>query len=96
MNQIVDEAVRALNARLPGGEIDGTIRFVIEGAGVVLIDGRGATVGDGDADCTLTADADTFRELLEGELDPTTAFMSGRLAIDGDMGLAMRLGTLLT
>ena len=32
---------------------------------------------------------------LDGELDPTGAFMSGRLTVAGDMGLAMRLGTLL-
>jgi putative sterol carrier protein len=95
MSQIVDEAVRALNGRLPAGEIDGIIKFVIEGEGALLIDGRGAAAGDGDSDCTLTASAETFRELLEGELDPTAAFMSGRLTVDGDMGLAMRLGTLL-
>ena len=33
--------------------------------------------------------------MLDGDLDPTAAFMSGRLKVDGDMGLAMKLGSIL-
>ena len=39
----------------------------------------------------MTADVDTFRDILQGELDPTVAFASGRLKVDGDIGVAMRL-----
>jgi putative sterol carrier protein len=96
MSEIVAGAVRALNAKLGGAGIDGSVRFVIEDEGAVRIDASGATADDGsDADCTLTASAETFQGLLDGELDPTGAFMSGRLTVDGDMGLAMRLGSLL-
>ena len=97
MSEIVDAAVKALNARLDGEGIEGSVKLVIEDEGVVRIDAAGASAGDGDgdADCTLTASADTFRELLDGDLDPTGAFMSGRLTVDGDMGLAMRLASLL-
>jgi len=96
MSEIVAGAVRALNAKLGGAGIDGSVRFVIEDEGAVRIDAGGATADDGsDADCTLTASAETFQGLLDGELDPTGAFMSGRLTVDGDMGLAMRLGSLL-
>jgi putative sterol carrier protein len=51
--------------------------------------------GDGDTDVTLTADADTFAMILSGDLNPTSAFMSGKLTLDGDMGTAMRLGSVL-
>ncbi|HRO10137.1 SCP2 sterol-binding domain-containing protein [Amaricoccus sp.] len=96
MGEIVDAAVRALNAKLGGSGIDGSVKFVIEDAGAVRIDEGGAAPDDGsDADCTLTASAETFQSLLEGDLDPTGAFMSGQLMVDGDMGLAMRLGSLL-
>ena len=96
MSAIVDAAVKALNAKLGGAGIDGSVRFVIEDEGAVRIDGGGASADDGsEADCTLTADAGTFQSLLDGELDPTGAFMSGKLTVDGDMGLAMRLGSLL-
>jgi putative sterol carrier protein len=97
MSEIVDAAVAALNARLEGGGLEGAVNLVIEGEGTVRVDDAGAAAGDGGAaDCTLSADAETFRALLEGELDPTGAFMSGRLTVDGDMGLAMRLASLLS
>ena len=38
---------------------------------------------------------ETFHEMFEGELDPTAAFMTGKIKIDGDMGVAMKLGQLL-
>ena len=99
MSEIVDAAVKALGARLGDGGLDGSVRFVIDGEGAIRIDERGVAADGGAggdaADCTVTADADTFRALLDGALDPTAAFMSGRLAIEGDMGLAMKLGSLL-
>ena len=42
-----------------------------------------------------TADAETFQDILNGDLDATSAFMSGRLSVDGDMGTAMQLAGLL-
>lgn len=96
MSEIIAGAVQALNAKLGDTGIDGSVKFVIEDEGAVRIDAGGAAPDDGsDADCTLTASAETFQGLLEGELDPTGAFMSGKLTVDGDMGLAMRLGSLL-
>ncbi len=95
MSEIVNGAVRALNERLGGEGLGGTVKFVIEDEGVVTIDDSGAAAGDGDADCTLTASAGTFQALLAGDIDPTAAFMSGQLAVDGDMGLAMQLASRL-
>lgn len=95
MSDILDGAATALAAKLGGGGIDGVVKFVILDEGALLIDESGVSSGDGAADCTLTADADTFRAMLDGALDPAAAFMSGRLQVDGDMGLAMRLGSLL-
>lgn len=95
MSQILEGAAEALNAKLRGQELDGSVSFVIEDEGALLLDGDGARIDDGAADCTLTADAETFQAMLAGELDPTAAFMGGRLKVDGDMGLAMRLASLL-
>ena len=44
---------------------------------------------------TLTAEAEVFRAILEGEMNPTAAFMTGQLTVDGSMGLAMQLGAAL-
>ncbi|MGB4910494.1 MAG: SCP2 sterol-binding domain-containing protein, partial [Tabrizicola sp.] len=37
----------------------------------------------------------TFEGLLSGDVNPTMAFMTGKLAVDGSMGLAMKLGSVL-
>lgn len=95
MSEIVEAAVKSLNARLGGGGMDGSVKFVIEDEGAVRIDEAGASADAGDADCTVTADADTFQSLLAGDLDPTAAFMTGKIRVEGDMGLAMKLGSLL-
>jgi putative sterol carrier protein len=94
MSDVIEAAVQALSDKIEGG-FDGTAKFVIEDEGAIIVDEDGARAGDDDADVTLTADADTFRAMLEGELNPTAAFMSGKLSVDGDMGLAMKLGAAL-
>jgi putative sterol carrier protein len=97
MSDMIAAAVAALAGKVAG--FDGSARFVIEGEGAILLDSAGvrAATGAGDetADVTLTADADTFRAILDGDLNPTSAFMQGRLKLDGDMGTAMRLGSAL-
>ncbi|SHH76594.1 SCP2 sterol-binding domain-containing protein [Marivita hallyeonensis] len=95
MSDVVAEAVTALNEKLGGEGIDGTAQFNVEGEGSLYVDGDGAHPGEADADVTFTADADTLKEIFEGSLNPTSAFMSGRLTIDGDMGLAMKLASTL-
>jgi putative sterol carrier protein len=95
MSQLLDSAVKALNDRLNGGGIEGSVRFEIDGEGSVRIDEKGAAVDDSPADCTMSASPETFRGLLEGDVDPTSAFMGGQLRIEGDMGLALKLGSVL-
>ena len=96
MSDVVDAAVKALNEKLDGGGIDGSVKFLIEDEGAVRIDETGASASDAPADCTMTADRETFEGILDGEVNPTAAFMTGRLKVDGDMGLAMKLGSVLS
>ena len=95
MSEVIDAAVAALNDKI-GDAFDGTAKFVIEGEGAVLIGPDGARAGDDDAEVTLTASAEDFEAMMNGELNPTTAFMTGKLKVDGDMSAAMRLGSTLT
>lgn len=95
MSNVIEAAVAALNEKLSGGGFDGIAKFVIEGEGAVIVDGSGARASDDPADVTLTASTDTFEAMMSGDLNPTAAFMTGKLAVDGDMGAAMRLGGIL-
>lgn len=95
MSDVMTAAVTALNEKLGGEGFDGTAKFVIEGDGAIVIDASGARAGDDETEVTLSADRDTFESILAGDLDPTAAFMSGRLSVDGDMGMAMKLGSVL-
>jgi putative sterol carrier protein len=96
MSDIINAAVIALNEKLADAAFDGSAKLEIEGEGAVRIDETGASASDAEADVTLTADADTFQAILEGEQNATAAFMSGKLSVDGDMGMAMKLGAVLS
>jgi putative sterol carrier protein len=96
MSDVVTAAVKALNEKLGGNGFDGIAKFEIEDEGEIVIDESGARASDDAADVTLSASADTFQDILAGNLDATSAFMTGRLKLDGDMGLAMRLGSVLS
>lgn len=94
MSTVIETAVAALSARFSGG-FDGVAKFVIPGEGSIMVDGTGVRAGDDAADVTLTASVDVFEQLLAGDLSAASAFMSGKLTIDGSMGLAMKLGSVL-
>ncbi len=96
MNDIVNEAVAVLNEKLAGADIGGTAKFNIDGEGAVMMDASGARAADEDADVTLSADAETFQSIIAGDTNPTSAFMTGKLKVDGDMGLAMKLAAALS
>ena len=93
MSDTVSEAVTQLSQKI--GSFDGSVKFVIEDEGAIMVDEAGVRAEDGDAECTMTADAETFRGILSGDVNPTGAFMSGKLKVDGDMGQAMKLGAQL-
>src|SRR3954451_6745150 len=69
--------------------------FEIEGAGqwkVDVNDGKvSVTEGGGDADAVISATEETFTKIASGEQNPTSAYMTGKLKVKGDMGAAMKL-----
>ena len=95
MSETIDAAAQELQSRLNGQSIDGSVKFDVEGVGALRVEGDTVTKDDSEADCTISADEDTFRGLVSGDLSPTSAFMSGRLKVDGDMSKAMALSSLL-
>ena len=95
MSDILSTAVDALNSKIEGQSFDGSVKFELTGVGAIRIDENGVSVDDSEADCTLSADAEVFQAIIEGDTNPTAAFMTGKLKVDGDMGMAMKLGALL-
>lgn len=93
MSDVIDAAVAMLGEKVQG--FDGVAKFIITGEGSIIIDADGVREGNDEADVTLTADADTFRSILDGDTNPTAAFMQGKLTVDGNMGLAMKLGAVI-
>ena len=61
--------------------------------GVILLDGAANQVSeeDGAADTTIKVAWDDWQAMAAGQLDGTTAFMTGKLKIEGDMSNAMQL-----
>jgi len=97
----LQEVASGLAERVGGkSPLGGSLKFDLGEAGTLFIDGNGSgnTVTankDGPALCTITMTADDFRELIHGRLQPATAFMTGRMRVDGDMFLAMKLGQMV-
>jgi putative sterol carrier protein len=69
--------------------------FDIEGAGQWLVavnDGAvSVTEGGGEADTTISTSEETMMAVVRGEQNPTTAYMTGKLKVEGDMGAALKL-----
>ena len=94
MSDVIAKAVEVLTEKV--GSFDGSVKFVIEDEGAIMLDDAGIRAGDEEANCTLTASAETFEGIMSGDVNATTAFMTGKLKLDGDMGEAMRLGGALS
>ena len=84
-------------------KVNGVYSFVISDANpgewyLDLKNGNGQLAAGkfaGQSNCTLTMKAEIFNKMASGAMKPTSAFMSGKLRIKGDMGLAMKLEKLM-
>jgi len=76
-----------------------TIKFDLGTDGVVFWDGTGAAAAidntDRDAEAAIAIALGDFEQLLAGQLDPTMAYMTGKLKLTGSMGVALKIGEIL-
>ena len=91
----LEEITDKMREAVADGGLDQSVKFDLGGDGVIHVDGSAVTNDDAPADCTLTLSKADFEAMARKELDPTMAFMSGRLKIAGDMGVAMKLQPIL-
>ena len=84
----------------PGARALGaSYRFDIDGAGRWRVESEGdrlvVSESDAPADCVIRADEKTFLRIVRGEQSPMGAYMTGKVKVEGDLGLALRLRDLL-
>ena len=95
----LDELTQAIRSRAEKNPALGyKIKFEVDD-GTIFWDGTGpspvVTNDDGEADTTLTISMDDLQKLTRGELNPTLAYMTGRLKVSGSMGVALKMSQML-
>ncbi len=91
----VQEIADKLLPQVSAAGFDRSVKFDTGGDGVILIDGANISTSDGPADCTIKLSLDDLESLIAGDLNPTMAFMQGKLKVEGDMSVAMALSQLI-
>lgn len=80
-----------------GGKVNAVINFKFD-EGVIHLDDTVTPVvvsnEDKNADCTIKMSLESFEKMMKGNLNPMMAFMGGKMKIDGDKGVAMKLASL--
>jgi len=75
--------------------LNATLKFDMGSDGIIVIDGKSTpntvTNAASETDCTVGITLDNLQAMLDGDLEPATGFMAGKLKVSGDMSVAMRL-----
>jgi putative sterol carrier protein len=96
----IDALIEALRGRAAfAPKLGYRVKFDLGADGVILFDGTettpSVTAEDGEADSTLTLSPESLEKMIAGALDPTFAYMTGKLKIAGSMGVALKLASML-
>ena len=91
----VQEIADQMKSKVADAGFGQTVKFDMGSEGVIVIDGATVSTTDAPADCTISLTLDDLESVIAGELNPTAAFMQGKIRIDGDMSVAMQLSQIL-
>ncbi|MEQ9259360.1 MAG: SCP2 sterol-binding domain-containing protein [Roseovarius sp.] len=78
------------------GRIRGSVALNMPDLGRLYVDETGATPSEREADLTLTATSQVFRNIVAGSQNPTTAVMTGKLKVEGSPMRALKVGEILS
>jgi putative sterol carrier protein len=91
----VQEIAEKMKSRVASAGFEHSVKFDTGSDGVIVIDGASVSTTDAPTDCTVKLSLDDLESLIAGDLNPTMAFMSGKIKIEGDMTVAMALSQVL-
>ncbi|MEL6793533.1 MAG: SCP2 sterol-binding domain-containing protein [Pseudomonadota bacterium] len=95
MSDTQDDIPEKMRERVAASDFDKVMKFDCGDDGVLVINKREVTREDMEADCTIKISRKNLEKLLKGDLNPMTAFLTGKIKVDGDPAVAMQLQTLL-
>ena len=92
----LDECTNAIRTKVGSDSgLNASLKFDCGDDGIVYIDGKSTpnsvSNDNGEADCTVGITLENLTAMLEGDLDPATGVMMGKLKVSGDMSVALRL-----
>ena len=91
----IQDVAEKMRARVESSGFDRSVKFDTGADGIIVIDGQSISTTDAPADCTIVLSLEDLEALISGELNPTSAFMTGKIKIEGDMSVAMALSQVL-
>lgn len=80
-----------------GGKLQSTVAFDL-GEGTIFLDDTVSPTEisneSKEAECTIKIDLENFEKLMSGDLNPMMAFMTGKMKVEGDKGIAMKMSSM--
>ncbi|QFT29052.1 SCP-2 sterol transfer family protein [Labrenzia sp. THAF82] len=91
----LEQLTEGVREKVSSGGIEESVKFDLGDTGQIFLQGSDVSNEDAEADCTIKMTAEDLADLLSGDLDPTAAFMGGKMQVEGDMSVAMKLGSIV-
>ncbi|POF33019.1 SCP2 sterol-binding domain-containing protein [Roseibium marinum] len=91
----LEKLTEGVRAKVADGGIEESVKFDLGETGIIYLQGSKVSNEDQEADCTIKMTAEDLGDLLSGDLNPTAAFMGGKMQVEGDMNVAMKLGSIV-
>ena len=95
MPTLQDLTTRVRDAASGAADLSRPVTLDLGETGTIHLAGAEVSNTEGPADCRISLSADDLQSLMDGGLDPTMAYMTGQLRVDGDMALALQLAQAL-
>ena len=96
MSILIKTILAQINKKLNDCRFEDSIKIEIYDEGSIFINQNGASTIRTKVDCIISSDVETFKDVQNGHVKATNAFMTGKLKIDGNMSIAVKLASILS